>query len=156
MKKFDPTREIVAEDWRSLEQALVHSPSSFGLQPWKFFVVTDPDLKEKLKTASWNQSQITDASHLVVFAIKKNLGAADVDRYLARIAEVRSVPLESLDGFKKMLLGSLNRPVEEVNAWATRQLYIALGFFRAPRPCLASTPAPWKASSPSSTTRFWA
>jgi nitroreductase len=63
------------------------------------------------------------------YAIKQNLGAADVDRYLARIAEVRSVPLESLDGFKKMLLGSLNRPVEQVNAWATRQLYLALGFF---------------------------
>src|SRR5208337_1025505 len=142
--------------WRSLEQALVHSPSSFGLQPWKFFVVTDPDLKAKLKTASWNQAQITDASHLVVFAIKKNLGAADVDRYLARIAEVRSVPLESLDEFKKMLLGSLNRPVEEVNAWAPRKLSIALGFFLGAALCLASTPVPWKASSPSSTTRFWA
>ncbi len=128
-KKFDPSRKIAAEDWQSLEQALIHAPSSYGLQPWKFFIVTDPDLKAKLKLASWNQAQITDASHLVVFAIKQNLGAADVDRYLARIAEVRSVPLESLDGFKKMLLGSLNRPVEEVNAWAMRQLYIALGFF---------------------------
>jgi len=147
-KKFDPTRKIVAEDWRSLEQALVHSPSSFGLQPWKFFVVTDPDLKEKLKTASWNQSQITDASHLVVFAIKKNLGAADVDRYLARIAEVRSVPLESLDGFKKMLLGSLNRPVEEVNAWATRQLYIALGFFLSAAAMLGIDACPMEGFQP--------
>lgn len=147
-KKFDPTRKIVAEDWRSLEQALVHSPSSFGLQPWKFFVVTDPDLKEKLKTASWNQSQITDASHLVVFATKKNLGAADVDRYLARIAEVRSVPLESLDGFKKMLLGSLNRPVEEVNAWATWQLYIALGFFLSAAAMLGIDACPMEGFQP--------
>ena len=147
-KKFDPARKIDAEDWRSLEQALVRSPSSFGLQPWKFFVVTDPDLKAKLKTASWNQAQITDASHLVVFAIKKNLGAADVDRYLARIAEVRSVPLESLDGFKKMLLGSLNRPVEQVNAWATRQLYIALGFFLSAAAMLGIDACPMEGFQP--------
>ena len=147
-KKFDPTRKIAAEDWRSLEQALVRSPSSFGLQPWKFFVVTDPDLKATLKTASWNQSQITDASHLVVFAIKKNLGAADVDRYLARIAEVRSVPLESLEGFKKMLLGSLSRPVEEVNAWATRQLYIALGFFLSAAAMLGIDACPMEGFQP--------
>ena len=105
-------------------------------------------MKEKLKTASWNQSQITDASHLVVFAIKKNLGAADVDRYLARIAEVRSVPLESLDGFKKMLLGSLNRPVEEVNAWATRQLCIALGFFLSAAAMLGIDACPMEGFQP--------
>jgi len=147
-KKFDPTRKIAAEDWRSLEQALVHSPSSFGLQPWKFFVVSDRALKEKLKPASWNQSQITDASHLVVFAIKKNLGAADVDRYLARIAEVRSVPLESLEAFKKMLLGSLNRPVEQVNAWAARQLYIALGFFLSAAAMLGIDACPMEGFQP--------
>ncbi len=147
-KRFDPSRKIAAEDWRSLEQALIHAPSSFGLQPWKFFVVTDPDLKAKLKLASWNQAQITDASHLVVFAIKKNLGAGDVDRYLARIAEVRSVPLESLDGFKKMLLGSLNRPVEQVNAWATRQLYIALGFFLSAAAMLGIDACPMEGFQP--------
>jgi len=147
-KKFDPARKIAAEDWRSLEQALVHAPSSFGLQPWKFFVVSDPDLKAKLKTASWNQAQITDASHLVVFAIKKNLGAADVDRYLARIAEVRGVPLESLDGFKKMLLSSLSRPVEQVNAWAQRQLYIALGFFLSAAAMLGIDACPMEGFQP--------
>ncbi len=147
-KKFDPARKIAAEDWRSLEQALVHAPSSFGLQPWKFFVVSDPDLKAKLKTASWNQAQITDASHLVVFAIKKNLGAVDVDRYLARIAEVRSVPLESLDGFKKLLLGSLNRPVEQVSAWAARQLYIALGFFLSAAAMLGIDACPMEGFQP--------
>ncbi len=147
-KKFDPSRKIAAEDWQSLEQALIHAPSSYGLQPWKFFIVTDPDLKAKLKLASWNQAQITDASHLVVFAIKQNLGAADVDRYLARIAEVRSVPLESLDGFKKMLLGSLNRPVEEVNAWAMRQLYIALGFFLSAAAMLGIDACPMEGFQP--------
>ncbi len=147
-KKFDPARKIAAEDWRLLEQALVHAPSSFGLQPWKFFVVTDPDLKAKLKAVSWNQAQITEASHLVVFAVKKNLGAAEIDRYLARIAEVRGVPLDSLDGFKKMLLGSLSRPVEQVNAWATRQLYIALGFFLSAAAMLGIDACPMEGFQP--------
>ncbi len=147
-KQFDTARKIPAEDWRTLEQALVHAPSSFGLQPWKFFVVTDPELKAKLKSASWNQAQITDASHLVVFAIKKNLGAGDVDRYLARIAEVRGVQVETLEGFKKMLLGSLGRPVEDVNAWAQRQLYIALGFFLSAAAMLGIDACPMEGFQP--------
>ncbi len=147
-KKFDPMRKIAADDWQTLEQALVHSPSSFGLQPWKFFVVTDADLKAKLKAASWNQAQITDASHLVVFAIKKNLGAADVERYLARVAEVRGVPLESLEGSKKMLMGSLGRPAEQVDAWATRQVYIALGFFLSAAAMLGIDACPMEGFQP--------
>ena len=72
-KKFDPTRKISNEDWKTLEQALVLSPSSFGLQPWQFIVVNDPAIREKLVAASWNQRQVADASHLVVFAIRKDL-----------------------------------------------------------------------------------
>ncbi|MGO9596909.1 MAG: NAD(P)H-dependent oxidoreductase [Isosphaeraceae bacterium] len=128
-KKFDPARKISPDDWRTLEQALVQAPSSYGLQPWKFFVVTERALRERLKPASWNQSQVTDASHLVVFAIRKNMGPADVERYVARIAEVRGVAPKSLEGFKQMMLGTLSRPVEEVNIWAMHQVYIALGFF---------------------------
>ena len=147
-KKFDPARKISLEDWRTLEQALVHAPSSFGLQPWKFFVVTEPALRERLKPASWGQAQITEASHLVVFAVKKNLGRADVDRFLDRIADVRGVTVESLDGFKQMLLGSLQRPVEEVNAWATRQVYIALGFFLSAAAMLGIDACPMEGFQP--------
>ena len=128
-KKFDPARKISPDDWRTLEQALVQAPSSYGLQPWKFFVVTERALREKLKPLSWNQSQVTDASHLVVFAIRKNMGPADVERHVARIAEVRGVAPKSLEGFKQMILGLFSRPVEEVNIWAMHQVYIALGFF---------------------------
>src|SRR5438270_9560270 len=83
VKKFNPNRKVSESDWRTLEQALVLSPSSFGLQPWKFFVINDPAVRAKLRPAAWNQSQVTDASHLVVFAVKKNFGPADVDRHIA-------------------------------------------------------------------------
>lgn len=130
-KQFDASRKISAVDWQTLEESLVLTPSSFGLQPWRFIVVTDPTTREKLVPVSWGQSQVADASHLVVFAIKKELGPADVDRYLGRIATVRGVTSESLNGFREVLLGFLGRPAEQFNSqhWSARQAYIALGNF---------------------------
>ena len=88
-KQFDPERKISSEDWAALEEALVLSPSSFGLQPWKFIVVTDQAVKEKLVKASYGQRQPADASHHVVFAIKKVVGVSEVESYVDRIAQVR-------------------------------------------------------------------
>lgn len=130
-KQFDPTQQIPPETWHVLEQSLVLTPSSFGLQPWKFFVVRNPDLRQQLVEHSWGQKQVVDASHLVVFAIKKNLNAADVERYLARMAEVQQVPVESLQGFGKVVKGFMEKPPYplDVDDWSTRQVYIALGQF---------------------------
>ena len=130
-KQFDPQRKISAQDWATLEEALVLSPSSFGLQPWKFIDVTNPAIREKLVAASWGQRQIADASHLVVFAVKKNLTEADVDAYLARVAQVRGVPAESLSSFRDMLVGSVIKGMDETarRNWSAKQVYIALGNF---------------------------
>jgi nitroreductase len=130
-KKFDPTKVISAETWSALEDALVLTPSSYGLQPWKFVIVTSLELKEKLRPFSWNQAQVTDCSHYVVFTIKKNLAAADVDRFVARTAEIRSVPVESIAGYRNMMVSDVVNGARSfnVNEWATRQAYIALGNF---------------------------
>ena len=84
VKKFDPAKKIPADTWAALEQSLVLSPSSYGLQPWKFFVVETPAVREQLLPHSWGQKQIVDASHLVVFALKKDMGAADAERLVFR------------------------------------------------------------------------
>jgi len=129
-KKFDPAKKIAPDLWAKLEQAVVLAPSSYGLQPWKFLVVTDPAVRAKLHPVSWNQPQILDASHLVVFAAKNPPTPADVERHIARTAEVRGVAPETLDGFKQMMLGSLGRMThQDAHAWAARQCYIALGVF---------------------------
>jgi len=128
-KKFDPTKKIPTDVWKTLEQTLVLAPSSFGLQPWKFFVITDPDLREQLVGLSWGQRQVADASHLVVLAIKKELTAADVDRFIQRTAEVRHVPLDSLQGYSNTIKGFLEKPPVDPREWAARQVYIALGQF---------------------------
>lgn len=129
-KKFDPTKKIAPDLWAKLELAAIHAPSSYGLQPWKFVVVTDPAVRAQLLPVSWNQPQIVDASHLLVFAAKNPPTAADVEAYAAHIARVRGVPAESVDGYKQMMLGSLARmDPAAAHRWAARQVYIALGVF---------------------------
>jgi nitroreductase len=128
-KKFDPKRVISPEDWKVLEGSLVSAPSSFGLQPWKFFVVTKPEIRAELQKSSWGQSQIVDASHLVVLAMKKNVGSSDVVRHIEQIAAVRKAPIASLEAYKNMMLGFITKPAAgfDVNDWAARQVYLALG-----------------------------
>src|SRR5208283_3280789 len=128
-KQFDPQRKISDRDWRALEQALLLTPSSFGLQPWTFIVVKDPAVRARLGTVSWGQSQIIDASHLVVFASRTNLGEGDLDEYLQRVAEVRGGAVEKLAGFRSILAGSVLQGMDAAgrSAWAKNQVYIALG-----------------------------
>lgn len=130
VKKFDPARTIPVDTWAALEQALVLTASSYGLQPWKFFVVTDPAVKAELPAHSWSQRQPQDCSHMVVLAIRANLSETDIDRYLTRVSEVRGQTVESLGQFKQLMVGSLTPPFD-VNEWAARQVYIALGQFMA-------------------------
>lgn len=128
-KQFDPARKISAADWAALEEALVLSPSSGGLQPWAFIVVNDPATREKLVSASFGQAQVKDASHLVVFAARTNFGEADVDSHLEQTAKVRGIPVESLAAFRGMLVGGIVNAMDDPArmAWAGRQAAIALG-----------------------------
>ncbi|MDB6167143.1 MAG: nitroreductase [Verrucomicrobia bacterium] len=130
---FDPARKIPEETWLALEQALVLSPSSIGLQPWKFIVITDAALKTRLLPASFDQAKTVDCSHFVVFTVRKNLGHDHVDRHIARMAEVRGVTPESLGKFRRMATGNLDkaRSEERLDTWQTHQVYIALGQFMA-------------------------
>jgi nitroreductase len=130
-KQFDPNQSISSEVWQALEDSLVLTPSSYGLQPWKFIIVTDSAVKAELQPLSWNQGQITECSHLVVFTIKKNLTAADVDRFMESTAKARDVSVESLAYYRNMIVSDVVQGPRSlsVNEWATRQAYIALGNF---------------------------
>jgi nitroreductase len=130
-KKFDSTKTIAAETWAALEESLVLTPSSYGLQPWKFWVITNAELREQLKPLSWNQAQVTDCSHYVVFAIKKNLSLEHLDHFIARTAEVRGITVEAIAGYRNIMASDVVYGPRSltVNEWATRQVYIALGNF---------------------------
>ncbi|MBW4469631.1 MAG: NAD(P)H-dependent oxidoreductase [Stenomitos rutilans HA7619-LM2] len=130
-KKFDATKKIGEDLWQTLVESLVLAPSSFGLQPWKFFVITDPAVRQQLVEHTWGQTQVVDASHLLVLAFKKDLSTADVDRYMQNISTVRHVPVENLQGFAKVINGFLEKPPYplDIDEWSKRQVYIALGQF---------------------------
>jgi len=130
-KSFDAERQIDPATWDFLERSLVLTPSSYGLQPWKFFIVGDPAIRAKFRENGWGQSQFTDASHVIVFAIVTDLPQSHVDKYAERIAEVRGVPVESLSPLMKMIESDVIKGPRRaiVNEWAARQAYIALGQF---------------------------
>lgn len=128
-KAFDPEKKIPAETMAEIEQSLVLTPSSYGLQPWKFLILTDKATRESLVPHSWGQRQVADCSHFVVFTVKKTFGEADVDAYVARMAEVRGVPASALQSYRDIMVGDVVKGPRSrfYEDWAKRQTYIALG-----------------------------
>lgn len=128
-KGFDPNRKLPDATWAALQETLVLSASSFGLQPYRFLVVNDPALRARLRPHAWNQSQVTDASHFVVLAARTAMTEAEIDRFIARIAETRGTPPTALAGYRQMMTGSLlgDAAQARIPYWTAHQAYIALG-----------------------------
>jgi len=149
-KQFDPAKKIDPAIWSALEQTLVLSPSSFGLQPWRFHVITNQAAKDALVPESWGQRQVADASHVVVFAVKHPLTADDVHRHIERTAEVQGTPIENLAGFEKVVAGFLEKPPYplDLREWSTRQVYIALGNFMTSAALLGVDTCPMEGLNP--------
>lgn len=127
-KRFNPSKKIPADTWQQLQQSLILTPSSFGLQPWRFVVVTDPAKKAELVGACWGQTQSAECSHFIVLARLDKLDASVVEELLARTRELRGVSEESQKPYKDMMLGFVSKLSEErANDWMARQCYIALG-----------------------------
>ena len=128
-KKFDPTRKIPQGTWVTLEQVLVLSPSSYGLQPWRFIIVRDPHLRITLRPLTMDQPQLTDCSHFVVFARKNTMTEADVEKLVDRTTEVRDLPRGALRGYHDLMVGDIVKGPRSqwVKEWTARQTYIALG-----------------------------
>lgn len=127
-KAFDPSKKVSEADLNEILEALVLTPSSFGLQPWHFVVVESQEKKEALLEHSWKQRQVVDASHHIVFTVPATFGAADVEKYVSEIAKRRGQDVSELEGYKGMMLGFFSRMnPEQIEVWAKNQVYIALG-----------------------------
>src|SRR3989338_95972 len=127
-KKFDPTKEVSEEDLQELLEALHLSASSYGLQPWKFIVVTDATLRNELRQHAWNQPQVTDASHLLVLCARTDINEEYVTKYVQFIAETRNIPVDTLKGYQDAMLGFVaHKDKAALVAWAKLQVYLALG-----------------------------
>lgn len=127
-KAFEPNKKISEELWSAIEDSLVLTPSSFGLQPWKFIVITDPAVKQALLPHSWNQQQVVDCSHLVVLAAQSPLTAKELDAFIDKTHEVRGGDKSELKFYRDMMGGFIsNMSDEQLLTWAKNQAYIALG-----------------------------
>ncbi len=127
-KKFDASKKIPAMDLATLLEAIRLSASSYGLQAYKVLVVENEAIRKQLRAVAWDQSQVTDASQLLVFAFNSNFDEKSVDKFIDLIATTRNMDGASLSGYSDMMKSTLQKPKEDVNNWLARQAYIALGF----------------------------
>ncbi|MCK0191308.1 NAD(P)H-dependent oxidoreductase [Arenibacter sp. F20364] len=127
-KKFDTTKKVSEKDLENLLEATSLSASSYGLQPYEILVVKDSEVRAKLQPAAWGQSQITEASHLIVLANQSTFGEELVDDYLNNVSETRGIPENDLQGYADFMKSKLMPLSESAKAtWTARQTYIALG-----------------------------
>lgn len=156
VKSFDSTKKVSDEDWNTLEESLILAPSSYGLQPYKFIVVTDAAKKTELTPAAYGQTQIADCSHLVVVAYKKVLTDADVEHFVEHIQEVRRQPREALAEYEKTMKGTAKKAVDEnyIETWNSRQAYLALGFLLETAALLAVDACPMEGFNPAEFNRI--
>ncbi|TSE10691.1 NAD(P)H-dependent oxidoreductase [Aquimarina algiphila] len=127
-KKFDPTQKISETDLEKIKEAISLSASSYGLQPYTVLIIENSELRKQLQPVSWGQSQIVDASYLVVFCNHTKVGAETIDSYLKLKADTQNLNIEDLEGygdFMKSKIGELND--DAIKNWTARQTYIGLG-----------------------------
>ena len=127
-KKFDASKVIPEDKILILKEAFNQTATSFGLQPVRLIVVKDDSLKDQLVAHSMNQQQVGDASHVLVFCIEKNINTNYINKYFDRIKAIRSTPEEILEPYHKYLIDHFNGITEEeIDIWATKQAYLAMG-----------------------------
>lgn len=129
VKQFDTSKKISETEWKVITESLRLAPSSYGLQPWQFLVIKNPEVRQELRASSWNQTQVTDASHFVVLTYKVKLDEAHIQKFVESTAKTRGIPAESLKGFNDMMVGDLVKGPrsQTIEQWAQRQTYIAMG-----------------------------
>jgi len=127
-KKFSTTKKVSDDDLNKLKEAIQLSVSSYGLQLYKVLIIENPEIRERLKPVSWNQSQITDASHLFVFCNYTDATPEAIDNFIKHTAETRNLDLERLSGYGDFIKSKLaEKSQEEKIGWLKSQTYLALG-----------------------------
>ena len=128
-QQYDTTKKVSPEDFNQLIDAARMAPSSFGLQPWKIVDVRNPETRKVLQAAAWGQTKITEADHILVLSRPTKMDEAYIEQFIATTAKTRGMAAESLDGFKKMLVGfTSQRGDDQLSIWMDKQVYILLGF----------------------------
>lgn len=126
-KKYDSSKKVTQEDIEFIKEAVRLSASSFGLQPYKVLEVSNPQLREKLRAVSANQSQVTDASHLFVFCNKTLVTDEEIDQEMRLRASINEGEAEKLVRYGEFLKNSMKKmSALEMYHWTAKQTYLAL------------------------------
>jgi len=128
-KRYDSTKKLSEEQVNAVLDAINHAPTAYGLQPYQVVRVRSEEVRAQLSPASYGQPQITEAAELLVFIVPKKLDSEAVDAYMNRIAEVRNVERDALNGFAEYINGTISTLNEDQTiSWNAKQAYIGLGF----------------------------
>lgn len=126
-KKFDATKKVSEKDLETILESVQLSASSYGLQPYHAFVITDKEIRKKLQPVSWGQTQIVDATYLIVFANKVKVDTEWIDGYLHNVSKTRSTPTENLKDYGDFMKSKiLPLTKDQQDNWTAKQVYIAL------------------------------
>ena len=128
VKKFDSTRLLSQRQINILKEAFNLTATSYGLQPIKLVIVNNKELQKKLVEHSYNQQQVAQASHLLVFCVDTYMNEKDVENYFDRVQKIRNTPDEIINPFRNYLKDVISgKSSEELFSWAKNQAYLALG-----------------------------
>jgi nitroreductase/dihydropteridine reductase len=118
--------KVAQEKIDTILEAAILAPTSSGLQPFEIMVVTNQEIKEKIRAIGWNQSVITDCSHLLVFAAWDTYTADRINKVFDHTNDIRGFKNEGFENYRQMLLSTYPQKDAEVNfQHAARQAYIA-------------------------------
>lgn len=127
-QSFDTTKTLAAEDVHTILESARLAPSSYGVEPWKFIVVENNELRKKMREASYGQQKVTDSPLLVVVARRTDVRENISRERIERTAKVLNQDAEVFAGLKQMIDGSIaSKSDAELDSWAKAQTYIALG-----------------------------
>ena len=126
-KKFDHKKEVGTEEINIIKQSIQLAATSYGLQLFKVIEVKDKAIRQKLLPASWNQKQVTEASHLFVFCNYVDVEDINVDAYMQLKADIQGLKIEDLKGYADFIKETLSAiSIEKKQVWMAKQTYIAL------------------------------
>lgn len=127
-KRFDSSKKISSDKLEKIKRAIQLSVSSYGLQLYKVLLIENSELRKKLSPVSWDQPQITEASHLIVFCNYNTVSENHVDDHFEQIAKIQNTDINMLSGYRDFMKNKITEKSEMDRAnWTAKQTYLALG-----------------------------
>ena len=127
-KRFDSSKTLSEEKLNILKETFNLTATSYGLQPLKLLVISNAELKTQLMPLTYNQTQVRDASHVLILCVEKNIDEKFITDHFKRVEGHRNTPRNILEPFEKALIANFSeKQTPEIRQWMINQLYLTLG-----------------------------